>query len=163
MRFSFRQTGLIALAALAASACASRPAIQVSGDDLFASRRSVSISEPTSGLPRDLIVEQLQTTNWSVVNTGADQLLELSTTSGPEQLGVFEGAAAPGPDGVWIIRPAPRRWWRPQRQLRTVTARLVNAATGQEEARATATTTAEPATVSFADLARAALQQKERP
>jgi len=162
MKSFFRQAGLIALAALAASACASRPAIQVSGDDLLASRRSVSISEPTSGFPRDLIVEQLQATNLTVVDTGADQLLELSTTSGPEQLGVFEGATAPGPDGVWIIRPAPRRWWRPQRQLRTVTARIVNAATGQEEARATATTSAEPSRVSVADLARAALQQKER-
>lgn len=163
MKIFFRRTGTIALAALVASACASRPAIQVSGDDLLASRRSVSVSEPASGFPRDLIVERLQATNLTVVDTGADQLLELSITSGPEQVGVFEGATSPGPDGVWIIRPAPRRWWRPQRQLRTVTARLVNTATGQEEARATATTTAEPATVSFADLALAALQQKERP
>ena len=75
------------------------------------------------------------------------------------------GAEASTAETVWLRSPAPRRWWRHEKQVRTLTLSLIALKTGVETARVTATLTAMPGhpgageeAATIATLAAAALQ-----
>ncbi|MBP6878755.1 MAG: hypothetical protein KBC34_12080 [Phenylobacterium sp.] len=66
---------------------------------------------------------------------GEGYLVELSYSERPQKVGAYAGprpAADAAPD-AWVAAPEKRRWWTPRsRQLCTLTARVLEAASGAE-------------------------------
>ncbi|CAN7223946.1 hypothetical protein LJR164_000832 [Phenylobacterium sp. LjRoot164] len=82
------------------------------------------------------VAEKLQAAGLAVRETPGDgYMIELSYSERPQMVGAYAGPrpAADAAPAAWVAPPQERPWWAPRsRQLCTLTARVVEAASGAE-------------------------------
>lgn len=158
-----KSSGLAAVMAggLVLGACASQPKLVVERPlgviDLGStSTYSLSSSEhPMEAAVADSLRDALSKAGWrEAAETRADWRLDALYAIRPATTGAHAGAEASTADTVWLRSPAPRRWWRHEKQVRTLTLSLIAPKTGVETARVTATLTAMPGHPGAGDEAR---------